>query len=233
MRARLPNQKVAVSIVFVLAMFMSIMDITIVNVALPHLGRDLHVGATGVAAVAVGYLVSLAVVIPASGWLGDRFGGKRILLTAVVIFTLASALCGFAQTLGELVAFRVLQGVGGGMLTPVGMAMLFRVFPPAERVRASSILVVPTALPPAIGPVLVDALSWRWVFFVNRSIVPHVLATVASETLAHLPKVPAMLEWVHVGRTSVLMDTAKAKRDLGWRPAFTSAQAPAALADSP
>ncbi|MCW2527457.1 MAG: family efflux transporter permease subunit [Pseudonocardiales bacterium] len=162
------------SIVFVTAMFMSIMDVTIVNVALPQLGRDLHVGATGVAAVAVGYLVSLAVVIPASGWLGDRFGGKRILLTAIVVFTLASALCGFAQTLGELVAFRVLQGIGGGMLTPVGMAMLFRVFPPAERVRASSILVVPTALAPAIGPVLggilVDGLSWRWVFFVNLPI---------------------------------------------------------------
>ena len=180
LRERLTSQKVAVSIVFVLAMFMSIMDITIVNVALPQLGRDLNVGATGVAAVAVGYLVSLAVVIPASGWLGDRFGGKRILLTAIVIFTLASALCGFAQTIGELVAFRVLQGVGGGMLTPVGMAMLFRVFPPAERVRASSILVVPTALAPAIGPVLggvlVDGLSWRWVFFVNLPIGAFALA---------------------------------------------------------
>jgi EmrB/QacA subfamily drug resistance transporter len=171
MRRRLANQKVAVSVVFVLAMFMSLMDITIVNVALPQLGRDLDVAATGVAAVAIGYLVSLAVVIPASGWLGDRFGGKRILLTAIVIFTLASALCGIAQTFPELVAFRVLQGVGGGMLTPVGMAMLFRAFPPAERVRASSILVIPTALAPAIGPVLggvlVDDLSWRWVFFVN------------------------------------------------------------------
>ncbi|MEO6885692.1 MAG: DHA2 family efflux MFS transporter permease subunit [Jatrophihabitantaceae bacterium] len=174
LKARLSNQKVAVGIVFVMAMFMSIMDITIVNVALPQLGRDLHVGATGVAAVAVGYLVSLAVVIPASGWLGDRFGGKRILLTAIVIFTLASVLCGFAQSLAELVGFRVLQGVGGGMLTPVGMAMLVRVFPPAERVRASSILVIPTALAPAIGPVLggvlVDSLSWRWVFFVNLPI---------------------------------------------------------------
>src|SRR5580693_6172308 len=152
-------------------MFMSIMDVTIVNVALPQLGRDLHVGATSVAAVAVGYLVSLAVVIPASGWLGDRFGGKRVLLTAIVIFTLASALCGLAQSLGELVAFRVLQGVGGGMLAPVGMAMLFRAFPPEERIRASSILTVPTTLAPALGPVLggllVTDLSWRWVFYVN------------------------------------------------------------------
>jgi EmrB/QacA subfamily drug resistance transporter len=88
-----------------------------------------------------------------------------------VVFTVASALCGLADSLGELVAFRVLQGVGGGMLAPVGMAMLFRVFPPEERIRASSILTVPTTLAPALGPVLggllVTDLSWRWVFYVN------------------------------------------------------------------
>lgn len=165
------NQKVAVSVVFVLAMFMNIMDATIVNVALPQMGRELRASPTAVSAVVIGYLVSLAVVIPASGWLGDRFGTRRVLLAAVVVFTLASALCGVAQTFGQLVVFRVLQGVGGGMLTPVGMAMLFRAFPPQERVRASSILTTPTALAPALGPVLggllVTSLSWRWVFYVN------------------------------------------------------------------
>jgi EmrB/QacA subfamily drug resistance transporter len=168
------SQKVAVSVVFVAAMFMSIMDATIVNVALPTIGRDFSVSPTAVDSISISFLVSLAVFIPASGWLGDRFGGKRVLLAAIVVFTVASALCGLASSLGELVIFRVLQGVGGGMLAPVGLAMLFRAFPPEERIRASSILTVPTTLAPALGPVLggllVTDFSWRWVFYVNLPI---------------------------------------------------------------
>jgi EmrB/QacA subfamily drug resistance transporter len=165
------NPKVSVSIVFVMAMFMAIMDITIVNVALPTLARAFKVNPAHIDSVVIGFLVSLAVFIPASGWLGDRFGMKRIFLLALAIFTVASALCGLSQSLSQLVIFRILQGVGGGMLTPVGMAMLFRTFPPAERVRASRILIVPTAFAPALGPVLggllVSDASWRWVFYVN------------------------------------------------------------------
>ena len=168
------NQKVAVGVVYVAVMFMSIMDITIVNVALPTIGRDFSVAPTSIDSISIAYLVSLAIFIPASGWLGDRFGGKRVLLTAIVVFTIASALCGLATSLGELVAFRVLQGAGGGMLAPVGMAMLFRAFPPEERVRAASILTIPTVVAPALGPVLggllVTELTWRWVFFVNLPI---------------------------------------------------------------
>ncbi len=168
------NQKVAVGVVFVSAMFMNIMDITIVNVALPTIGRDFHISPTSVDGIVIAYLVSLAVFIPASGWLGDRFGGKQVLISAIVVFTAGSVLCGLAQNMSELVLFRVIQGAGGGMLAPVGMAMLYRAFPPAERVRASSILTVGTTLAPAIGPVLggllVTDLSWRWVFFVNLPI---------------------------------------------------------------
>ena len=165
------NQKIAVGTVFVSAMFMNIMDITIVNVALPTIGRDFHIAPTAVDGVVIAYLVSLAVFIPASGWLGDRFGGKRVLLIAIIVFTLGSVLCGLAQDMTQLVVFRVIQGAGGGMMAPVGMAMLYRVFPPSERVRAASILTVPTTMAPALGPVLggflVTSLSWRWVFFVN------------------------------------------------------------------
>ena len=171
MAAHRLNQKIVVGAVFVSAMFMNIMDITIVNVALPTIGRDFHIAPTAVDGIVIAYLVSLAVFIPASGWLGDRFGGKRVLLAAIAVFTIGSVLCGLAQNMTQLVVFRVLQGAGGGMMAPVGMAMLFRVFPPAERVRAASILTIPTTMAPAIGPVLggllVTSLSWRWVFFVN------------------------------------------------------------------
>ncbi|HLL79730.1 MAG TPA: MDR family MFS transporter [Ktedonobacteraceae bacterium] len=165
------HPKVAVSIVFVAAMFMSIMDSTIVNVALPTLSREFNVPGTSVDAVIVGYLVSLAVIIPASGWLGDRIGTRRIFLLALAVFTLASALCGLSNSLNMLIGFRLLQGMGGGAMTPVGTAMLYRTFPPVERIQVSRILNIPTALAPATGPVigglLIVKLSWRWVFYVN------------------------------------------------------------------
>jgi EmrB/QacA subfamily drug resistance transporter len=165
------NPKISVSIVFVAAMFMSIMDGTIVNVALPTLSRQFNAPGTSIDAVVVGYLVSLAIIIPTSGWLGDRFGTKRIFLSALALFTLASALCGLATSLPMLIGFRILQGLGGGALTPVGTAILYRTFPPAERVQVARVLNIPTVFAPATGPVLggllIDKLSWHWVFYVN------------------------------------------------------------------
>ncbi len=158
-----------VAIVYVSALFLDILDTTIVNVALFSMGRDLHTDA--VEWVVLGYTLSLAVWIPTSGWLGDRFGTKRTFLFALGAFTAGSFACGMAQTIGQLIAFRVLQGVGGGMLTPVGIAMLFRAFPPAERARASTVIMVPTLLAPAMGPVLGGFITthfhWRWIFLVN------------------------------------------------------------------
>ena len=169
-RTRL-DPKISVSVVFVTAMFMSIMDSTIVNVALPSIARQLNVPSSAIDAVVVAYLVSLAVVMPASGWLGDRYGTKRILLLALALFTISSALCGLARSYEMLILFRVLQGAAGGALTPVGTAMLYRTFPPSQRVQVSRILMFATILAPALGPIigglLVTKLSWRWVFYVN------------------------------------------------------------------
>ena len=170
--------KFIVAAVFVSALFLDILDVTIVNVALRTIGEDFRTEA--IEWVVLGYTLSLAVWIPASGWFGDRFGTKRVLLTALALFVVGSALCGFAQSIGQLVAFRVLQGVGGGMLTPVGVAMMFRAFPPIERARAATIVMIPTLAAPALGPVLggllTETLGWRWIFFVN---VPFGIAALA------------------------------------------------------
>lgn len=130
-RGRPVNLRVVVGVVFVAAMFMNIMDGTVVGVALPTLSRSFAVPIGSVSGVVTAYLVTLAVAMPASGWLGDRFGGRNVLLAAITIFTAASALCGLASSLPELVGFRALQGLGGGTLIPVGMTMITRAFPPA------------------------------------------------------------------------------------------------------
>jgi EmrB/QacA subfamily drug resistance transporter len=178
------NQRAVVGAVFVAAMFMNIMDGTVVNVALPTLSRSFAAPIGSVSGVVTAYLVTLAVAMPASRWIGDRFGGRNVLLGAITLFTVASALCGLATTLPELVAFRALQGLGGGTLVPVGMTMITRAFPPAERIKANQVLIVPTLLAPALGPViggtLVDGLSWRWIFYIN---LPVGVATVLTGLL--------------------------------------------------
>ena len=169
MFGRVVAYKYVVAAVFVSALFLDLLDVTIVNVALRTIGEEFQTEA--IEWIVLGYTLSLAVWIPASGWLGDRFGTKRVFLTALALFVGGSVLCGLAQTIGQLVGFRVVQGVGGGMLTPIGVAMLFRAFPPIERARASTIVMIPTLIAPALGPVLggllTDTAGWRWIFFVN------------------------------------------------------------------
>ena len=156
---------------FVASMVMIVLDTTIVNVALPAISRDFGVEIAASGTISVGYLVSLAVVMPAAAWLGDRYGTKRMFLVGLATFTFGSMLCGLATSLGELVAFRILQGVGGGLLLPLGTTLLFRAYTADEQIRAAKLLMLPTALAPATGPLIggaiVDGIGWRWIFFLN------------------------------------------------------------------
>jgi EmrB/QacA subfamily drug resistance transporter len=160
-----------VAIVMVFGLFMELLDMTITNVALPVLANTFDASTTGIEWIVTGYLLSLAVFIPVSGWVGDRYGTKRTFIFALITFTSASLLCAFAWNIESLIAFRVLQGIGGGMLTPVGTAMLFRAFPVNERARVAALITIPTIVAPASGPILggylVEYHSWHAIFLIN------------------------------------------------------------------
>ena len=157
--------------VTILGSIMSVLDATIVNVALESLGRDLHSSLSAIQWVVTGYLLALAAVIPIAGWTSRRFGGRRVYLASIVTFTAGSVLCGFAWSTTSLIAFRVLQGVGGGLLMPVGQMMVARAAGPERMGRVMSVLAVPIVLAPVLGPALggalIEAASWRWIFFIN------------------------------------------------------------------
>lgn len=168
------RQKVTVATVFVVAMFINILDATVVNVALPSIAADFAVPVDQTATINIGFLVAVAVGIPVSGWLGDRLGAREVFTAAIALFTIASAACGFATTLDQLVLYRIGQGAAGGLMTPVGMAMLYRTFAPAERIRIGRITTIPIAFAPALGPVLggfiTEHIGWEWIFWINLPI---------------------------------------------------------------
>jgi EmrB/QacA subfamily drug resistance transporter len=165
------SYKWAVLMVTVVGMFMSILDQTVVNVALPHIISVFNASVDSVQLVVTGYALSLAIIIPATGYLQDTFGSKRVWLFSLAAFTIGSALCGFSWNTQTLIVFRVLQGLGGGMLQPLAMAMIYKVVPPAERGFTMGILGIPLLVAPAIGPTmggwLVEYVDWRTIFLIN------------------------------------------------------------------
>src|SRR6202790_1373968 len=157
--------------VVILGMIMSILDTTIVNVALRTLGHDLHSSISQIQWVVTGYLLSLAAVIPVTGWAARRFGARRVYMVSLVLFTAGSALCAIAASTTTLVLFRVLQGVGGGMIMPVGQLIMAQVAGPKRMGRVMAIISMPAMLGPILGPVVGGAilqnLHWSWIFLVN------------------------------------------------------------------
>ncbi len=163
-----------VAVVVVVGAIMSILDTTIVNVALESLSRDLHAPLSTVQWVATAYLLALATVIPLTGWAAEHFGPRRVWMTVVTGFVITSGLCGLAWSAESLIAFRVLQGLAGGMIMPIGMITLAQSAGPSRVGQVMGVIGVPMLLGPVLGPVLggllVEQLSWRWIFYVNLPI---------------------------------------------------------------
>src|ERR1700730_1871393 len=162
------------TLVIALGLLMAILDNTIVSVVLPQIARAFHTDFQTITWIGTGYFLATAAVIPIVGYLSDRIGTKTIFLIALALFTIGSGLCAFAPNEQFLIAFRVLQGIGGGAMLPVAMAIIFRMFAPTERAAAISILMVPLLLGPAFGPTLGGYLatnfSWNAIFAINLPI---------------------------------------------------------------
>ena len=154
-----------------LGLIMAALDTTIVNVALDTLSRELHSPLSSIQWVSTGYLLSLAAVIPLSGWFTERFGSKRTWIASIAVFAIGSGLCALATSAGELIGFRILQGLGGGMLMPVGFTLIAQSAGPRRVGRALAAVGVPILLGPIFGPIIggliVDNTSWQWIFVVN------------------------------------------------------------------
>lgn len=165
------DYKRAVVAVYILGLSLQYMDATIVNVAIPTLARQFQVNSGVISWVVTGYLLSLAIFIPVSGWLGDRYGTKRTYLFALFMFTLGSALCSAAWNADSLILFRFIQGMGGGLLAPVGTAMMYRAFPAHERARMAGLAAIPITVAPTLGPIIggyfVQYANWSWIFTIN------------------------------------------------------------------
>ncbi|HEX4753182.1 MAG TPA: DHA2 family efflux MFS transporter permease subunit, partial [Solirubrobacterales bacterium] len=170
----LDRETMIVAAVVLIGAVMTILDTTIVNVAIDRLSIDFNASLTTIQWVVTGYTLSLAAVIPASGWAADRFGTKRIYLSSLALFMLGSALCAVAWSADSLIAFRVLQGVGGGMLTPIGQMILVKAAGPRNLAKVMSLIGVPIVLAPVFGPtlggLLLQSVGWQWIFLINAPI---------------------------------------------------------------
>lgn len=178
----------------ILGMFIAIIDSSIVNVALPHMMSAFGSNVEEIEWVSTGYMLSAAIMMPTTGFLGDRFGRKKLYAVAIFLFTVTSMLCGAAWDVGSLVLFRVLQGVVGGAIQPVSQAIIFEAFPAHKRGMSMAIVGIGAMFAPMIGPTLggyiVEYINWRWIFYVN--LIPGLLATFMAMTVLRESKLKAV-----------------------------------------
>jgi len=168
---RLSREILVLAAVVILGTIMTVLDLTIVNVAIPTLGRDLDASIPALQWVMTGYMLAFATVIPLTGWAAERLGARQAWLAALGLFLAGSVLAGAAWSIGSLIAFRVLQGLGAGMILPIGQTLLAQAAGPQRMGRVMSVVGVPMLLAPVFGPLLggaiVGAASWRWIFLIN------------------------------------------------------------------
>ncbi|WP_217558571.1 MDR family MFS transporter [Paenibacillus sp. GbtcB18] len=165
------RQLLAPLLAVIIGTFMVILDSTVVNVAIPTLVEYFETSLPTIQWTITAYTLALSAVIPLAGWMSDKFRAKRVFLFSIGMFTAGSVLCAFAQTTEQLILFRILQGIGGGMVSPIGMAMVYRLAPPDKRGSIIGMFGIPMLLAPALGPVLsgwlVEYVSWQWIFLIN------------------------------------------------------------------
>jgi EmrB/QacA subfamily drug resistance transporter len=163
--------KIIIPLIVACALFMENLDSTVISTALPAIAVDLHQDPIALKLALTSYLLTLAVFIPISGWMADRFGPRTVFRLAILVFTTGSLLCGFSTSLLDFVIYRIIQGLGGAMMTPVGRIVVLRTIPKQEYVSAFAWLVVPALIGPLIGPPLggfiTTYFSWRWIFWIN------------------------------------------------------------------
>src|SRR3954466_11278594 len=217
-----PHNPWLIAVAVMLATFMEVLDTSVANVSLPHIAGNLSATTDEATWVLTSYLVANAIILPATNWLGQLFGRKRFLVTCIAVFTLASALCGMAQSLGFLIIARVLQGAGGGALQPISQAVLLESFPPQKRGAAMAVFAMGVVVAPILGPTLggwiTDNYSWRWIFYINLpiGIMAMLMVQAMVEDPPYLKRISATnIDYLGFGLLSIWLATLQYMLDKG------------------
>jgi len=214
-----PINRPAVTLSVILAVIMQALDTTIANVALPYMQGSVSASADQINWVLTSYIVAAAIMTPPSGFLANRFGRKRILMVAVVGFVVASVLCGLAQSLVQIVAFRLMQGFFGAALVPLGQSVLLDIYTVEERGSAMAVFGVSVMVGPVLGPViggwLTDHYSWRWVFYINVPLGALAFAGISFFLRETKPSAAAKLDWLGFGSLSLAIAAMQVFLDRG------------------